>query len=421
MKVKVSKGNISTHEISVPCSKSIAHRVLICASLAKGKSIIHNIEESEDINATIEALKNIGVSFKMVGNGLYVDGVGKDFELIQNEIFCNESGSTLRFLIPIMSLSNEEVIFRGKGRLFQRPQTIYEDIFHNQHLQFDLKDDELRINGSLKTGKYEIPGNISSQFISGLLFTLPLLDGDSEIKIIPPIESKSYIDLTIDSLKEAGIIIDFEEDIISIKGNQTYQSIETEIPADDSQAAFFACLAQMIEEPISVINMKHDSRQGDHAIIDILEKMNMRVEKRDSGYTFYPSFLVGTEIDLNDNPDLGPILFVLASKATGKTIFKNVGRLRIKESDRIASMEKELKKLGIIIESSENEVVVKESSIINITELDGHNDHRIVMALSILASSLEEEIIIDGAEAINKSYPRFFDDLRKIGVNVYDF
>lgn len=421
MKVRISKGNISTNEISMPCSKSIAHRALICASLANGRSIIHNIEESEDINATIEALKNIGVTFKMVGNDLYVDGAGKYFKLIQNEIFCNESGSTLRFLIPIMSLSNEEVIFKGKGRLLQRPQIVYEEIFHDQNLHFDFKDEKLHIKGSLESGKYEIPGNISSQFISGLLFTLPLLDGDSEIKIIPPIESKSYIYLTIDSLKEAGIIVDFEENTILIKGNQTYQSFETEIPADDSQAAFFACLAQMIEEPISVTNMKHDSRQGDHAIIDILEKMNMRVEKREYGYTFYPSFLVGTEIDLNDNPDLGPILFALASKATGKTIFKNVGRLRIKESDRIESMENELRKLGIIIDSSEDEVIVKESSIMNIAELDGHNDHRIVMALAILASSLEEEITINGAEAINKSYPKFFDDLRKIGVNVYDF
>ena len=420
MKKAISKGSVKSNIVNVPCSKSIAHRVLICAALAEGKSIIRNIEESEDIKATINALRSIGVTFNYIDDTLIVYGVGKNIKLIKDEVFCNESGSTLRFLIPLLSLSNERVIFKGEGRLLKRPLDVYKDIFESQGLYFDLRDDELVIEGSLSSGKYVIPGNISSQFISGLLFTLPLLEGDSEIEIIEPIESKSYIYLTIDALKKAGVEVNFTDNVLYIKGNQSYKCLEEKVPGDDSQAAFFASLVNMIEAPLTISNMEHDSNQGDHKIIDILKKMNMVIEEKDEGYTFYPSLLVGTEIDLEDNPDLGPVLFALASKAMGKTVFKNVSRLRIKESDRIASMEEELKKLGIEISSTDNEVIVKESNISNIEELYGHNDHRIVMALAILAASSEKEIVIDGVEAINKSYPKFFEDLEKIGVNVYD-
>lgn len=420
MKLKISKGNIESTEIKVPCSKSIAHRALICASLAKGKSILHSLEYSEDIKATMNALKSIGVTYEESENGLIVNGVGDDFSLVNNIVDCNESGSTLRFLIPLLSLTKEEVTFIGSLRLLKRPLDIYHNIFIEQNLSFNLTENELVIKGALSSGKYTVAGNVSSQFISGLLFTLPLLDGDSEIEIIEPIESKSYIYLTIDSLKKAGIEVGFEKNIIYIKGNQRYEPFDMVIPGDDSQAAFFACLAQTVKKPITITNMEHDSLQGDHAIIDILRKMNMVVEEKERGYQFRPSFLVGTEIDLQDTPDLGPVLFAFSTLATGKTIFKNAGRLRLKESDRIYAMEEELKKLGLDIESSDDEVIVKESSISKYEELDGHNDHRIVMALSILAAGDENGVVINGVEAINKSYPKFFKDLEKIGVNVYD-
>ncbi len=416
----ISKGVIKNQEVKVPCSKSIAHRFLICAALANGKSILHNYEENEDIKATLEALKKIGITYEKINEDLIIHGINGNIKLIDNNIFCNESGSTLRFLIPLLSLSDEEIIFTAHGRLLKRPLDIYENIYHKQGLLFDLYEDKLIVKGKLKSAHYIVPGNISSQFITGLLFTLPLLEEDSEIEIIEPIESKSYIDLTIATLNKAGIEIKEEDNILYIKGNQRYQAFEANIPADDSQAAFFACLAQIINKPIKIINMEHDSIQGDHAIIDILRSMNMIIEENKEGYTFYPSYLVGKEIDLKDNPDLGPILFVLATKAMGKSIFKNVKRLRIKESDRIQAMEEELKKLNIAIESSEDEVIIKESNITNNMELDGHNDHRIVMALAILASGNEDAIIINGTEAINKSYPRFFEDLEKIGVNIYD-
>lgn len=404
--------------VSLPSSKSLSHRALIAAALANGDSFIQGISESKDTLATMNVLKHLGVSFEKSVDGILVHGCGGKFNYDGEVLDCNESGSTLRFLIPLASLCGN-VSFCGRGRLMERPQTVYEEIYKEHHLLFEKENDILNVKGPLPAGEYTVKGDISSQFITGLLFTLPLLNADSVIEILPPFESASYVDLTLDALKRSGIQFEKNDLTIKIPGNQIYQPIQCIVEGDDSQMAFFCELALIQQRPISVLNVNHDSHQGDHVIIDIVKRMGATVEEIENGYLFNAKDLKATEIDLQDCPDLGPALFALATQCKGTTTFVNCERLRIKESDRIEAMESELRKLGCDISSSNGTVTVKGPSKVNDhVRLNGHNDHRIVMSLAMLAT-LSDDIIIEGSEAVEKSYPCFFEDLRKMGVN-YD-
>ncbi|MBR2066940.1 MAG: 3-phosphoshikimate 1-carboxyvinyltransferase [Solobacterium sp.] len=422
MHISIQKGQPKESYISLPASKSLMHRYLIAAALANGESSLYHFTHNEDTLATMHALKKLGASFIQEEDRLLVRGISSTIHLEDTVIDAHESGSTLRFLIPLFSLSNQRIKFIGKGRLLERPQSVYEKIFTEEGLSFKHTLEYIEVEGALKAGKYSVEGNISSQFITGLFFTLPMCEGDSEIEILPPIASASYLNLTIDVLSKAGIKIRQEGNRYYIKGKQNYQPFDIDVPADDSQAAFFIALAQIVKVPIHLVNMDHDSKQGDHIIKDIVEKMGMDVEEKEKGYCFKDGELKGIEIDLEDCPDLGPILFALATQAKGTTTFLHTERLRIKESDRIQAMKEELAKLGYKIEDGNDWVkVYGHHEGINSRELYGHNDHRIVMALSILSTLFEEEIYIDRAEAIEKSYPKFFKDLEKVGIQIkYD-
>ncbi len=419
MKARIEPDFKAQGEVVIPASKSLSHRALIAAGLADGTSRITNLVDNEDTRATINCLKKLGATFEENGNELIVHGIHDFKHYDESVVDCNESGSTLRFLIPIFSLTNKRVTFTGHGKLMLRPQTVYEKIFKNNHLGFTQKDGTLKIKGALKSGIYNVQGNISSQFITGLLFTLPMLDGDSAIAITPPYESKSYVGLTEDVLELAGIKFHDTGTLITIPGNQKYQPIEMRVEGDDSQAAFFGALALITGQDIHIQNIRHDSRQGDHAFLSILEAMGGTCEETEGGYSIHGGNLKGTEIDLEDCPDLGPVLFALASQCEGKTVFRHCDRLRIKESDRIACMEEELRKLGCTIWSENGTVTVEGKSTVegNVT-LNGHNDHRIVMALTVLSSIAAGPVTIMGAEAINKSYPDFFKDYQKVGGKV---
>ncbi len=400
--------------VTIPSSKSISHRMLIGAALAEGTSVLHGIDMNDDIQATAEALCRLGAAVECNGDVLTVTG-----GMIRPDgtaICCGESASTLRFLIPVSALSDQKTVFTGRGRLMERPLQIYEEIFSRQALLFERKNDTLTVQGPLRGGTFEIDGNISSQFISGLLFALPLVHEDSRIIIRPPFASASYVRLTADVLSHAGICITETADGFLIPGKQKYRPFEMKAEGDDSQAAFFAVLSAISGRELQADNMRHDSRQGDHVILRILRDMGCAYEETESGYRFLPGHLHGTEIDLGDCPDLGPVLFALASQAEGETVFLHAGRLRLKESDRIAAMETELRKLGCIISSSEDTVRVHgKTAIRGNTVLDGHGDHRIVMALSVLSAIADGPVRISGAEAVNKSYPSFFEDFRKAG------
>lgn len=400
--------------ICIPPSKSMAHRAIICASLAKGRSIIEHVEYSKDILATMDGMRKLGAIITQEHDRLIIDGI-QDFHCESDEVFCNESGSTLRFFIPIFSLCHQTLTFTGAGRLLQRPQKVYEDIFHEQGLYFSQNDKGITIKESLKPGEYHIKGDISSQFISGLLFTLPLLSKDSILHIEPPFESRSYVDLTLEMLELFGVHVSYKDDhTLWIPGNQSYQPHDYRIEGDFSQLAFFAVLAA-ISSDLDVTGIRHSSAQGDKAIISILKDFGAKIEEIEDGYHISKSSLHGCVIDLANCPDLGPILCVLAMYTQGETIIQNAQRLRIKESDRIAAMEEELRKFGVDIHSNEDTIFIKECTHPICKEtLSGHNDHRIVMALSVALLCSEQSGTIEGAQAISKSYPTFFEDVTRI-------
>lgn len=416
MRARITPAKIDSGNITIPPSKSLAHRAIICACLAPGRSVISNIDYSVDIRATIEGMRHLGASIKEDKDTLFIDGI-ETFQYDGDVVNCHESGSTLRFFLPLFSLTGKRATFSGSKRLIERPQNVYEILFQEQGIDFVRTYPNIIIDGRLKPGELTLKGNVSSQFITGLLFALPLLEADSKIHIEPPFESRSYVDLTIQMLKRFQIIVEYEDAYtLAIKGNQQYQPTDVLVEGDYSQLVFWASLG-VLNHSVETHGLDLHSLQGDKKTIDIFQSMNAGIKVLDDGYQFCPGTLNGTVIDLNDCPDLGPMLFALATQANGKTTFQNAGRLRIKESDRIKAMETELKKLGCSISSTFGTVTITGPVKLqgNVT-LHGHNDHRIVMALSILATIADEPITIDDAQAISKSYPGFFKDLASCGI-----
>jgi len=416
MRARITPAKINSGNITIPPSKSLAHRAIICACLAPGRSVISNIDYSVDIRATIEGMRHFGASIKEDKDTLFIDGI-ETFQYDGDVVNCHESGSTLRFFLPLFSLTGKRATFSGSKRLIERPQNVYEMLFQEQGIDFVRTYPNIIIDGRLKPGELTLKGNVSSQFITGLLFALPLLEADSKIHIEPPFESRSYVDLTIQMLKRFQIIVEYEDAYtLAIKGNQQYQPTDVLVEGDYSQLVFWASLG-VLNHSVETHGLDLHSLQGDKKTIDIFQSMNAGIKVLDDGYQFCPGTLNGTVIDLNDCPDLGPMLFALATQANGKTTFQNAGRLRIKESDRIEAMETELKKLGCSISSTFGTVTITGPVKLqgNVT-LHGHNDHRIVMALSILATIADEPITIDDAQAISKSYPGFFKDLASCGI-----
>jgi len=401
-------------EVKAPPSKSLSHRAIICAGLSKGTSRLSNIVYSDDIIATMNAMEQLGVEFHKRNNSLHVRGL-KHFRLSNDLVDCNESGSTIRFLIPLFSLTNKLIRFTGKKSLLARPQSIYEDIYKSDGNTFELKNDILLVKGSIKPRNYLIDGGVSSQFISGLLFALPLLNDDSTITIQGNLESKSYIDLTISTLKTFGISILETSDGYFIKGNQEYASTNYYIEGDYSQGAFHL-VGGVIGGRIKVEDLDHESQQGDKAIVDTIQAMGGRVVFMENGYTTEKTQTHSSIIDIEDCPDIGPIIALLASVSKGTTHIINAHRLRIKESDRIKSTVETLKSLGANITSKNDEIIVTGRNMLEggVT-VDSYNDHRIAMMVSIASSRCNKEVILTGASAVNKSYPHFFEDFKAIG------
>ena len=417
MKVTIQPSNCHG-SVKIPPSKSMAHRAIICAALANGKSIISNIDYSVDIQTTIDCMRKLGAKIDCFESYVVIQGIQDFNHLEDNHIECNESGSTLRFLIPIFSLTNQKVIFTGKNRLLKRPQKIYEDLFIENNLTFNQTEDFIEIKGKLCAKEYTLKGNISSQFISGLLFTLPLLEKDSKIHILPPFESKSYIDLTIQMLEKFNIHVEWMDDFtLFIKGNQKYYAHDEVVEGDFSQFAFFAVLGA-INHDLEIKGMDPHSLQGDKQILDILSDFGCKITYEQS-YKVKKSNLKAHSIDLKNCPDLGPILCTLAMFSEGTTHITNASRLRLKESDRIEAMVSECKKMGCEIEVINDELYIHGGYSRPSIELDGWKDHRIVMACAIALTKLGGTI--HGCEAITKSYPSFFEDLQSVGIEVvYD-
>lgn len=418
MKVRITPSRL-VGDVVIPPSKSLSHRAIIAAAMAEGRSRVDNLSFSEDIKATTEAMEGLGARFEVGEDYEIIDGVD-NLKRVSNEIECRESGSTIRFMIPIAMLADGRVVFKGEGRLVKRPLNIFHKIFDEQGIEYSKGVDELplEVNGKLKGGRYRVAGDISSQFITGLLYTLPKLEEDSVIEITTNLESKGYIDLTLDVLASFGIEIeniDYRE--FKIKGNQKYKARNYRVEGDYSQVAFWM-VAGALGSDISCLGMRLDSLQGDRAIHSILKSMGIELIEKDT-IKAKAGNSNGAVIDLSQCPDLGPIVTVVAALSKGETRIVNASRLRIKESDRITAMRTELNKLGAKIEETEDGMIIQGvDEFLGGVEVDAWNDHRIAMALAMAATRCKKAITLSGAESVKKSYPHFWQEYSRVGGKV---
>jgi len=401
--------------VNIPSSKSLCHRAVIAAGLSKGKSHIDNMLFSKDIEASIDGMVSLGAKIISEGDKLFIEGNGI-IDLRKSEINCNESGSTLRFLIPIALLQEREITFTGKRGLQERPLGPYINIFEDKAISYDNKKGlPLSIKGPLKPGDYSLPGDVSSQFISGLLFALPLLKGDSKIIITTELESKGYVDLTLDILNKFSIKVqnnNYREYIIP--GNQSYQPIDYRVEGDFSQAAFWLC-AGVLDGEIECKDLNFESFQGDKVIIDILKSMGANIKEGKNSVKAFKSKTTGIIIDAAGCPDLVPILAVMGAVSQGTTEIINAGRLRIKESDRLKAITSELNKLGAKVIEREDSLLITGVETLKGGMVESFNDHRIAMALSIASIKCINPVIIRDSSCIKKSYPGFFEDFAELG------
>lgn len=409
------KGNVS-----VPPSKSMAHRAIICASLARGKSIIRHIEYSQDIEATISAMKALGTMIFQYDDYLEIDGT-TTFMRNMCDIDCHESGSTLRFMVPISIVCEANVHFTGQGRLGKRPLDVYYKIFDQQNIGYLYKEDELDlyIKGQLQAGEFEIPGDVSSQFVSGLLFALPLLDNDSRIVMTSPLESKGYIDLTLQMLNQYGVQIEnknYQEFIIH--GGQTYQPCDYYVEADFSQAAFYL-VAGVLGNDVILNGLNLSTRQGDKEVIDILERMGCQLTVKEKGHQMYSGTLTATTIDGSQCPDIIPVIALACALSEGVTHIKNIGRLRIKECDRLSATVEVINQLGGIAKEEDDSMIIEGVKTLQGGKVSSYNDHRMAMMEAIASTVCQNDIVIDDKDCVQKSYPSFWEHFVMLG-GVYD-
>ena len=385
--------------VEAPPSKSVSHRYLICGALSGG-SVIENVAFSEDIKATLNCLRALGADYEIDGSTVKIGGISPDKAIKSAELFCNESGSTLRFLIPLCLLFGQKITLKGTERLMSRSLAVYKDMCLSQSIEFSEDKESVTVCGNLRPGKYSVRGDVSSQFISGLMFALPLLENDSIIDITGAIESGSYLGMTVKALADFGIRISrTDEHTVFIKGNQTYKPRTLCVEGDYSNAAFFEAF-NSVGGNVAVTGLKKDTCQGDAVYRKLFGKLVRGCP----------------EIDISDCPDLAPVLMAVAAANNGVRL-TGTHRLKIKESDRGKAMAEELSKFGCSVKVYENEIEVKKRGITTPTDiLSGHNDHRIVMALSLLCSITGGSI--SGAEAVNKSFPDYFRRLSSLGIKV---
>ena len=387
--------------ITAPPSKSMAHRAVLCAALATGSSHITNLEFSKDISATLAAAGQLCARVTTGPADAVVEGLGR-FAPLTAPVDCCESGSTLRFLIPIASLTGQEVTFTGRGRLMERPQEPYFRLFTEKGIAWSLENGVLAVEGRLTPGVYALPGDVSSQFITGLLYALPLLEGDSELVLTTALESRGYVDMTLDALAQFGVSAEYDGDRrFRVPGNQAYRHRDLAIEGDWSNAAFWFAAA-FLGHRVDVEGLNPRSVQGDRVIGEQLARLTQPGP---------------AELDVSQCPDLVPPLAAMAALRAGETTaIVNAARLRIKESDRLASVTQVLNALGAGVEEHADHLVLRgRERLAGGVTVSGHNDHRIAMMAAIAATRCQGPVTITGAECVNKSYPRFWADYEALG------
>lgn len=384
--------------VSAPPSKSVAHRALICGALSDHCTIEH-LSFSKDIQATLSCLCSLGAVVTENSQAVTI-GRCNPFKIPEGVVLdCGESGSTLRFLLPLCLLSGQRVTLRGHGRLMQRPLTVYEDLCRENGFLYEKAEDSVTVCGRLMPGYYRVPGNVSSQFITGLIYALSLLPGESRLEIVGWLESASYIAITQSVMADFGVKITCKDDIYIIPGNAQYSRDIYTVEGDCSNAAFLDGF-NLLGGSVKVNDLTPNTSQGDWIYQQFYEDLRNGIK----------------EYDLSDCPDLGPVMFALAAACDGAT-FTGTARLRLKESDRVLAMSEELAKFGIQTRMNENTFTVYSGQLRHPEALlSGNNDHRIVMALSLLCSVVGGTII--GADAVGKSYPDYFDVLKSLGIEM---
>ena len=399
MNVTIHPGR-AVGSVAAPPSKSMAHRLLICAGLAQGTSRIRGLDYNEDILATLDCLQALGAGCTVEGDTVTVVGT----DLLQAEprgiLPCRESGSTLRFFIPLALLGGRQVSLTGSEKLLSRPMDIYRRLCEEKGFSYRQDAQGIHVRGNLSGGEYEIPGNVSSQFITGLLLALPLTRQESRIRITTETESRSYLDLTLQALHTFGVEAWWQDrQTLVIPGNQSYHPVDVTVEGDYSAAAFFGAM-NALGSQVTVTGLRPDSLQGDRIYARHMETLV-------SGCP---------EIDLTDCPDLGPVLFAVAAAKNGGR-FSGTRRLKLKESDRAAAMAQELAAFGTTVTVEENAITIIPTAFRKPDRvLQGHNDHRIVMALAVLLMLTGGRI--EGAQAVRKSFPDFFEKLKQLGLEV---
>lgn len=406
-------------EVTPPPSKSQAHRLLICAALSVEPCSIVCNSVNDDIMATMRCLNALGARITFSSGVFDVQPI----ELVKGgTLDCGESGSTLRFLMSVAAVLGADATFIGAGKLPQRPMAALTDVLATHGMAFQRHSaDELPVmcSGTLQGGKFTLPGNVSSQYLTGLLFALPLAAVDSEIEITGGLTSASYIDMTIDALRMAGISVERRNNIFTIKGNQQYRMpSRVVVEGDWSSAAFWVVAGVIGKQPVTVCGMNNESLQGDSAIIDHLRSMGAFITVDSDKVTAAPSHLFGAELDCMDTPDLVPVLSVAAAVAQGTTTFINVGRLRFKESDRLAAMKSVLASFGISSSIGEDTFTVYGGEPVALTPVESFGDHRIAMSAAVLSTVAQGVTTINGSACVAKSYPSFFEDFAVLGGTV---
>ena len=386
--------------VSIPASKSMAHRAIICAALSGGISYITGVTFSKDIYATLSVMEALGAHFQIKDDQIAVSGINTPASEATAD--CCESGSTLRFLIPVAAALGAKTTFLGQGRLPERPITPYLRELPPRGITFDYQNTmPFTIEGQLRSGRFGLEGDISSQFITGLLFALPLLDGDSDIVMTSPLQSKPYADMTIECMAHFGVTVTETEEGYHIPGNQTYQASDITVEGDFSQAAFFFA-ANAVGNAVTLGNIPEKSVQGDRKIVEILDEM---------WYNKKETLLVNAA----DIPDLVPILAVAASLCPRNVRIWGAERLRIKESDRLETTAALLNTLGGKVQITPDGLDITPVAGFTGGTVDSAGDHRIAMCAAIAATRASGDVLIKGAQCVEKSYPAFFEDYQSLG------
>jgi 3-phosphoshikimate 1-carboxyvinyltransferase len=415
--------------VEPPPSKSLCHRAAICAALAGEGSVIENFGRSEDIDATLAGIRALGLGeLDLEGDVLRAKERGGPGDESRQEppsseprsVDCNESGSTLRFLLPLAALDNRRTSFTGRDRLLRRPLDVYAKVFGEAGALFAFaqESNQVLVQGPLRGGSYVLPGDVSSQFVSGLLFALPLLEKDSEIRLSTPLESRSYVDLTLDVMGRFGVKIQAEGSRFCIAGGQSYRPARYRVEADYSQAAFFLA-ASALGQGVEVANLDPESLQGDRAILRVLREMGAEVVWREApGAPGRPARFVSVRagrlsavtVDARETPDLVPPIAVLCCFCEGTSRIVNAARLRLKESDRLLALATELRKLGAKVEETEDSLSITGAPRLKGGRVDAWGDHRIAMSLATAAIRCDSPVLLTGWRSVNKSYPQFWTD-----------